>query len=79
MARLVKKENKGPLEVKVGRKSIWICMCGLGNNQPFCDESHKKQQMKRMIKLMYIKMKTIIELKLRIGKNVTTMLDNYKN
>jgi CDGSH iron-sulfur domain-containing protein 3 len=42
MARLVKKENKGPLEVKVGRKSIWICMCGLGNNQPFCDESHKK-------------------------------------
>jgi CDGSH iron-sulfur domain-containing protein 3 len=42
MARLVKKENKGPLEVKVGRKSIWICMCGLGNNQPFYDESHKK-------------------------------------
>ena len=42
MARLVKKENKGPLEIKVGTKSIRICMCGLGNNQPFCDESHKK-------------------------------------
>jgi CDGSH iron-sulfur domain-containing protein 3 len=42
MARLVKKKNKGPLEIKVGTKRIRICMCGLGNNQPFCDESHKK-------------------------------------
>jgi CDGSH iron-sulfur domain-containing protein 3 len=42
MARLVKEENKCPLEIKVGTKSIWICMCGLGNNQPFCDDSHKK-------------------------------------
>jgi CDGSH-type Zn-finger protein len=42
MARLVKKEYKGPLEIRVGTKSIWICMCGLSNNQPFCDDSHKK-------------------------------------
>jgi CDGSH iron-sulfur domain-containing protein 3 len=42
MARLVKKEYKGPLEVKLGTKRIWICMCGLSSNQPFCDESHKK-------------------------------------
>jgi CDGSH-type Zn-finger protein len=42
MARLVKKEYKGPLEIMVGAKSIWICMCGLSNNQPFCDDSHKK-------------------------------------
>lgn len=20
---------------------MWMCMCGLSNNQPFCDESHK--------------------------------------
>jgi len=38
----VKKESKGPFEIKVGTDSIWICMCGLSNNQPFCDESHKK-------------------------------------
>ncbi|MFZ0220373.1 MAG: CDGSH iron-sulfur domain-containing protein [Candidatus Nitrosopolaris sp.] len=30
------------VEIKVGAHSIWICMCGLSNNQPFCDDSHKK-------------------------------------
>ena len=42
MARLVRKEDKGPMEVKVGNESKWICMDGLSNNQPFCDGSHKK-------------------------------------
>lgn len=42
MARLVKKEYKGPFEIKVGTQSILICMCGLSNNQPFCDDSHTK-------------------------------------
>jgi CDGSH-type Zn-finger protein len=41
MARIVKHEGKGPLEVKVGQESKWICMCGLSKNMPFCDGSHK--------------------------------------
>ena len=42
MARLVRKEDRGPMEVKVGNVSKWICMCGLSSNQPLCDGSHKK-------------------------------------
>ncbi len=42
MARLVKKEATGPLEIKVGGESKWICMCGLSKNQPYCDGSHKQ-------------------------------------
>jgi CDGSH iron-sulfur domain-containing protein 3 len=42
MARFVKREDRGPLEVKVGNVSKWICMCGLSKNQPFCDGNHKR-------------------------------------
>lgn len=42
MTRLVKRTAKGPQEIKPSDKSVWICMCGLSQNQPFCDGSHKK-------------------------------------
>ena len=42
MARLVLKEASSPMEVKIGDESKYICMCGLSENQPFCNGSHKK-------------------------------------
>ena len=42
MSRLVVKTVKGPHEVKPSEKSVFICMCGLSKNQPFCDGSHMK-------------------------------------
>ncbi len=41
MVRYVKKEGKGPMGIKCGDDSKWICMCGLSQNQPFCDGAHK--------------------------------------
>lgn len=42
MSRMIKSEGKGPIEIKVGGESKWICGCGLTKNKPFCDGSHKK-------------------------------------
>ena len=41
MRRVLKTANK-PLEIKPQEKSVWICMCGLSKNQPYCDGLHKK-------------------------------------
>jgi len=40
MRRVVKSDQR-PLEIKPQQESVWICMCGLSKNQPFCDGSHK--------------------------------------
>jgi len=44
MARKIIKTAKGPFEIKPQKQSVWICMCGLSKNQPFCDGSHQRIQ-----------------------------------
>jgi CDGSH iron-sulfur domain-containing protein 3 len=40
--RRVLRSDQGPLEIPPQDKSVWICMCGLSANLPYCDGSHKR-------------------------------------
>ena len=42
MARLVRYEGRGPCRIEPGGKAVFACMCGLSQNLPYCDGSHKK-------------------------------------
>lgn len=44
MARVVKHEETGPMQIEVAGEKKYICMCGLTKNKPFCDGSHKACQ-----------------------------------
>ncbi len=43
MARLVRHDATGPIEIKqADGQSIWICACGLSQDLPYCDSSHER-------------------------------------
>jgi CDGSH-type Zn-finger protein len=42
MTREIRCDGTGPIKVEPSDKPLWICGCGLTQNGPQCDGSHKK-------------------------------------
>jgi len=42
MARLVRHDLTGPIRIDPQDKPVFICGCGLTQNFPFCDGTHKQ-------------------------------------
>ncbi|MHC4975805.1 MAG: CDGSH iron-sulfur domain-containing protein [Planctomycetota bacterium] len=41
MARMIRHEHAGPIRLEPQDKPYFICACGLSQNLPHCDASHK--------------------------------------
>ncbi len=53
MARLIRHEATGPIEVKPNPQSVWICQCGLSGNLPYCDGAHKQARQQETAGKLY--------------------------
>lgn len=65
MPRLVRHEATGPIEIKPQPQSVWICGCGLSQNQPMCDGSHKtcRQEAQGKVYVYDKERKTVLEVR----------------
>ncbi len=41
MARMIYHDATGPARIDPQEKPVFVCMCGLSQNLPYCDGNHK--------------------------------------
>ncbi len=61
MARLIRHDATEPYRVDPQDKPVFICACGLSQNLPFCDGSHKTARQEPAGKLcIYNAQRTVV-------------------